>query len=138
MPSIPTSSRSNWAGLTVCRPPSTRMSDACPTGCLTSGWSGPALARAVMLYRRAPAAQPDRYADRMKSQRLFLLVSLAIACQVVESVHADSSCLKESAAIVAASDLLTRQRLLNEYVASRAYGQDSGDKWNIWIPRVRG
>jgi hypothetical protein len=59
-----------------------------------------------------------------------------LAYESPESAEAQGLCSKESAAIAAASDLLTKLRFSSEYVAGRAYGRDSGDKWSIWIPRA--
>ena len=66
-----------------------------------------------------------------------LVSSLQIlACQGQGSSQAHGLCSQESKAILAASYLLTKQRFSGEFVAAKAHGEDSGDKWNIWIPRV--
>jgi hypothetical protein len=67
-----------------------------------------------------------------------LLVSLLpiVVCQGQESVQAQGLCAQESTAILAASELLARERLSSEYVAASAHAQRSGGMWNVWIPRV--
>ena len=67
-----------------------------------------------------------------------LLVSLLpiVVCQGQESVQAQGLCTQESTAILAASELLARERLSNKYVAARAQAQGSGGMWNVWLPRM--
>ena len=64
------------------------------------------------------------------------LTALVISAAQILACRGEGLCSKEPAALRAASDLLSKLRMSSEYVASRAYGQDSGDKWNIWIPHA--
>lgn len=61
----------------------------------------------------------------------FSMLVLVLACQGQGDSHAHALCSTESMAILAATDLVQGRRFGTDYVVARAYGRDSGDRWNI-------
>ncbi len=59
-----------------------------------------------------------------------------LACDGQNSPEAQGLCSTESKAILAASDVLSRQRSASEYEAGKAYALSSGNQWDVWIPVV--